>query len=89
MLHKAFGTPKKQKNNKKLKKHFLGKIFNFDLKKTASTDKRFRSNSQQKPDKTNSDKFYFFEKAKNVKRTTITNLLSCQTLLKPLKLKKI
>ena len=33
MLHKAFGTPKKQKNNKKLKKHFLGKIFNFDLKK--------------------------------------------------------
>ena len=66
----------------------MGKIFNFDLKKTASTGKRFRSNSQQKPDKTNSDKFYFFEKAKNVKRTTITNLLSCQTLLKPLKLKK-
>ena len=78
MLHKAFGTPKKQKNNKKLKKHFLGKIFNFDLKKQLQLVKDLEvihSKNQTKQTQIN----FIFEKAKNVKRTTTTNLLSCQT----------
>ena len=66
----------------------MGKIFNFDLKKQLQLVKDLEVIHSKNQTKQTQINFIFLKKAKNVKRTTITNLLSCQTLLKPLKLKK-